>query len=546
MTSETSARTPASSRTSADAIAEGLHAAGVRHAFGIPGGEVVALIDALERAGIRFHLARHENAAGFMAEAAWHATGAPAVLVATVGPGIANAVNVIANAEQDRVPLIAISGRVPEAEALTYTHQLFDHQAVLRPLVKATFEARPGACGAMTSKAIALALDPRPGPVHIDLPIPVAAAPEPRPAPPRAQMAPAAPADGSALDEARARLAAARKPVIVAGLDFLAEPEAVAPLRAFARSRGIPVLTAYKAKGLMPEDDPLSLGGHGLSPKSDALVMPFLAEADLVLALGYDPIEMRIGWRDPWAPQNCIQIAHVADRQDMHQSALAFASALAPALAALDAAPAGPDPWPNGEPARLRAALAHAFAPGEAWGPAQVLHAANRLKPAGTISTVDSGAHRILASQIWTCAEPGELLQSTGLCTMGCALPLAVGAKLARPEKPVLCIVGDGCLDMSLGELATLRDLGRPVVVLVLVDASLALIELKQRREGLQSAGVDFGRTDYAAVAQAMGGTGVSVSDLPSLEAALTEAFAADRYALIAAEIPRRSYDGLI
>ncbi|MEO1688955.1 MAG: thiamine pyrophosphate-binding protein, partial [Pseudomonadota bacterium] len=251
---------PGTPRTGADAIAQALHAAGVRHAFGIPGGEVVALIDALERAGIRFHLARHENAAGFMAEAAWHATGAPAVLVATVGPGIANAVNVVANAQQDRVPLIALSGRVPEAEALTYSHQVFDHQAVLRPLVKASFEARAGACGAMIDKAVALALDPRPGPVHVDLPIPVASAPETARVPARAPAAPLAPAPGPALDRARARLAAAERPVIVAGLDFLAEPEAVEPLRAFARARGIPVLTAYKAKGLMPEDDPLSLG----------------------------------------------------------------------------------------------------------------------------------------------------------------------------------------------------------------------------------------------------------------------------------------------
>ncbi|MEO1456548.1 MAG: thiamine pyrophosphate-binding protein, partial [Pseudomonadota bacterium] len=87
--------------TAADLIAQRLHAAGVRHAFGIPGGEVLTLIDALERAGIRFHLAKHENAAGFMAEGTWHATGAPGVLVATVGPGLANAFNVVANAEQD-------------------------------------------------------------------------------------------------------------------------------------------------------------------------------------------------------------------------------------------------------------------------------------------------------------------------------------------------------------------------------------------------------------------------------------------------------------
>ena len=138
------ARADTAPATSADIIARRLREAGVRHAFGVPGGEVLGLIAALERNGIRFHLARHENAAGFMAEAAWHATGAPGVLVATVGPGLANAVNVTANAQQDRVPLIVISGRIPEAEALTYSHQVMDHQAVLRPLAKASFEARAG------------------------------------------------------------------------------------------------------------------------------------------------------------------------------------------------------------------------------------------------------------------------------------------------------------------------------------------------------------------------------------------------------------------
>ncbi len=128
----------------ADLVAARLAAAGATHAFGIPGGEVLALVDALERADIRFLLAKHENAAGFMAEGLWHATGAQPVLIATLGPGVANAVNVVANAQQDRVPLLFITGCVDQALAESYTHQVFDHQAVLRPLVKASFRAAPG------------------------------------------------------------------------------------------------------------------------------------------------------------------------------------------------------------------------------------------------------------------------------------------------------------------------------------------------------------------------------------------------------------------
>ncbi|RYE31841.1 MAG: thiamine pyrophosphate-binding protein, partial [Hyphomicrobiales bacterium] len=162
--------------TGADLVAAQLAAAGATHAFGIPGGEVLALVDALERAGIRFELARHENAGGFMAEGLWHATGALPVLVATLGPGVANAVNVVANAQQDRVPLVFVTGCVDQALAESYTHQVFDHQAVLRPLVKASFRAAPGTEGLVVAKAVALARRGRHGPVHIDLPIAVAEA----------------------------------------------------------------------------------------------------------------------------------------------------------------------------------------------------------------------------------------------------------------------------------------------------------------------------------------------------------------------------------
>ena len=132
----------------ADLLARRLYEAGCRLAFGMPGGEVLMLVDALELAGIRFVLAKHENAAGFMAEGVYHMTGAPGILVATVGPGVANALNVAANAEQDRVPLIVVSGCVDEDEAVTYNHQVFDHQQVFRPVVKASFRVVAGAVDA--------------------------------------------------------------------------------------------------------------------------------------------------------------------------------------------------------------------------------------------------------------------------------------------------------------------------------------------------------------------------------------------------------------
>jgi acetolactate synthase-1/2/3 large subunit len=382
--------------------------------------------------------------------------------------------------------------------------------------------------------------------VHIDLPIPVAGAEHGEGAPPpRARLSPTAPS-GPDLAAAREMFAAAERPVILAGLDVLAQPGAAAAIRDVSAAHNIPVATSYKAKGALPEDDPLSLGGHGLSPRSDGIILPLLAASDMVICAGYDPIEMRIGWRHPWKPEHAVEFVAEANNQYMHQTRFSWVAGVAEGLTALTAGAAPRPRWHGGEPAKTRTALAEAFAAGDRWGPAEALHVLDRLKPAGAVTAVDTGAHRILLNQIWTCGAPGEVLQSAALCTMGCALPLAIGRKLAEPDRPVVAVLGDGCLDMTMGELATLRDLRLAIPVVVFVDASLALIELKQRRDGLQSTGVDFGRTDYAAVARAMGGHGVEVADGAALAGAFTDALAADRFTLIAVQIPRRAYDGLI
>ncbi|MEM8792758.1 MAG: thiamine pyrophosphate-binding protein [Pseudomonadota bacterium] len=527
----------------ADIIAQRLHAAGVRHAFGIPGGEVLTLIDALERAGIRFILTKHENAAGFMAEGAWHATGAPGVLVATVGPGIANAFNVVANAEQDRVPLIVLSGMVDPAEALTYTHQVFDHGAVFARVCKASFVAPDGAVDVLADKAARIAMSPRKGPVHIDVPIAVAAADQPAPRPPRITTEGMTAPSGAAFEAAKSRFAASKRPVIMAGLDVLEEPGSPEAVQSFAQKHGIPVVTTYKGKGILSEDDPLCLGGHGLSPKADKIILPIFEEADCILSLGYDPIEMRTGWREPWDPAKVVEFSHAPNDHDMHFAADAWVCSITGGLAALDGEPA--TDWGD-RPAEIRAALLEALRPTTDWGPDHAMAEMLKVLPADALSSVDSGAHRILLSQHFFCRQPRALVQSTALCTMGCALPLALGHKVADPSRPVVCFIGDACLEMTIGELATVRDLGLPIVIVVFVDRSLSLIELKQRRSGMQNAGVDFDRTDFAGLAKLYGGNAITVSGPGEAAPAMEEALSNERFTLIEVEIPRRAYDGLI
>jgi acetolactate synthase-1/2/3 large subunit len=532
----------------ADVVAERLHAAGCRYAFGMPGGEVLTMVDALEKAGIRFILAKHENAAGFMAEGVHHRTGAPGILVATVGPGALNGVNVVANALQDRVPLIVLTGAIDADEAHTYTHQVLDQGQVFRPITKASFRVEAGAAQVIADKAVGIASEGRPGPVHLDIPIGTADTLVTQQGVP---MRPAAitvtPAPGPALEMARGWLRASQRPLIVAGVDAMNEGAGDA-LTSFANRFGIPVITTYKAKGLIPEDQRLALGGAGLSPLADRHLLPLVARADLIIGVGYDPIEMRTGWRDAWDPArvNVIDITAEPNHHYMHQAGLNIVAGCAATLSALAEGVAPASPWPEGEPSATKDALARAFPRTDDWGPAAVIDECRRTLPRETLATADSGAHRILLSQIWPCYEPRGLMQSSALCTMGCAVPLALGAGLASPDRPVVSFSGDAGFLMVAGELATARELGLRTIFVVFVDASLALIEMKQRQRQLPNGGVDFAHHDFAAIGRAFGGAGHRVRSRTELRAALTEALAADGFTVIAAEIDRGAYDGRI
>ncbi|SFT81429.1 thiamine pyrophosphate-binding protein [Sedimentitalea nanhaiensis] len=529
----------------ADVLAQRLYEAGCRHAFGMPGGEVLTLVDALERAGIAFHLAKHENAAGFMAEGVHHRDHAPALLVATLGPGAMNGVNVVANALQDRVPMIVLTGCVDADEALTYTHQVLDHQAVFRPITKASFRLTSGGADTIADKAVTIATDPRPGPVHVDVPINVADAPAPSaPRRRRAAIGKVVP-QGADLALAKAWLTQAERPLVVIGLDVLSAD--IGPvLRAFVEHFAIPFVTTYKAKGVVDEDHPLCLGAAGLSPLADRQLLPLVERADLILAIGYDPIEMRPGWREAWDPlrQNVIDIAAEANSHYMHQAGLHFVADIGATLEALAQNVKAQATWPRGEPAAAKAGLAQAFPVDEPWGPAAIIAETRAVLPAETLATADSGAHRILLSQMWSCHEARGLIQSSALCTMGCAVPMAIGLKLSEPARPVVSFSGDAGLLMVAGELATAAELGTAAIFVVFVDASLALIELKQRQRQMPNLGVDFARHDFAAMGQAFGGNGVTVRNRGELRAALQHAMDADRFTVIAAQIDPAAYDG--
>ena len=536
---------------SAEIIGKRLYQAGCRRAFGIPGGEVLDLMQGLKKSGIEFFLTKHENSAGFMAEGGYHADGAPAVLLATLGPGVANAVNVVTNAFQDRVPMIFLTGCVDASDELTYTHQVFNHGELLKSVTKASIKVVDGMVDVSIDKAVSISMDEQPGPVHVDVPISIASkeqltgdASNKKLLSVRNNPLPAVPADGEELETARELLTHAKQPIMVAGLDVLNHNSEEA-VKKFVMDFRIPLITTYKAKGILPEDNPLSLGSAGLSPLADHHLLPLVHESDLIIAAGYDPIEMRSGWRNPWGETaKVIEFIAVPNTHYMHQADFSFVGHIGEGLNTLRTGVSPSTFWKGDKPINVRNQLKSVFSVNDEWGPGVVIETVRRMLPANGVATVDSGAHRILLSQMWECYEPRGLLQSTGLCTMGCAVPLAIGFQLASPERSVVAFTGDAGLEMVLGELATLRDLKLPIVIVVFVDESLALIELKQRRSELPNLGVDFGPTNFPKVAEALGGEGRWVSCKSDLIEAFEDALEHPNFSLLACKIGCKVYDG--
>ena len=530
----------------ADIVAASLHAHGVRHAFGMPGGEVVTRIDGRGKAGIAFQLARHETAAAIMAAGASAMTGHPELLVTTVGPGLTNAVNGIADAAQERAPLIVVSGVVDRATRARYTHQVIDHAALLRPLVKASFEVEPESASSTVARAIAIAMTEPRGPVHLDLSPATAAATVPAQAAvqPPVVLTPSVTETDPAVRRIAERIGQAKRPLIIAGFEAARDGAGDALLQ-LAEAINAPVVTTYKAKGVIPEDHPLSLGAAGLSPLADRILFDLASQADLLLLIGYDPIEMRLGWLDfvddPW---KLIEVGRSPPDHGMHHAAIQVTASTKAFLDGLNNAVRRRGAWTNDEPTRAKVDLFRLFSPQALWGPHTIVHLLNSAAGPDAIVTVDSGAHRILLSQKWKARNPLTLLQSAGFCTMNAALPLAIGAQTADRSRRVFAVMGDGGLEMGIGELATVRDLALPLTIVVFQDRSLALIEIKQAAAGLATAGVTLGETDFAAVARGFGGHGVNVENSNDLRSALEAAALRDAFTLIACRFDVAGYDG--
>jgi acetolactate synthase-1/2/3 large subunit len=339
------------------------------------------------------------------------------------------------------------------------------------------------------------------------------------------------------LSAAASLLAGAVRPLALVGVGARGATDAVRDLVA---ATGLPVLTTYKAKGAVPET---SAQAAGLLTGA-TIEAPLLEAADAVLAIGVDPVELiPAAWpyaapvvsAGPWPvaePYLPVAVGLVGDVAEL-------LAALAPSIRASG--------WPRAGQEYRRDALSRLADPGRGVTPHAVVAAARAAFGESAIATVDSGAHMFVAMTGWEVSEPGTALISSGLATMGFALPAAIAAGLVRPGRRVVCLTGDGGLGMCLAELETLARLGLPVTVVVFDDAALSLIAVKQRPGGHGGAGaVSYRDVDFAAVAAGLGVPAERVDTPGALRAALARAAAADGPRLVDAVVDPSGYGDVL
>ncbi len=535
--------------TLADLIAEALSKWGVRHAFGIPSGEVAHLVDALSAHGIEFVLTKHETAAAFMADAHYRLTGTPGVVVAALGAGVSNTVTGAAQAYFDRSPIVFLSGAAPEGTGPLFSRQIFGHGEVYRPFVKWSGRLTPENAAAALRHIAQILLKPRPGPVHLDVPVDLAGREVTPTVPPALVLPHSLPPSPTMVGDVRDRLLHAERAVAILGMEASWPPGAREAAEAFSHTWQIPMFTTYKAKGVVDERGPWAAGPIGLSPVFDGIAQEVVRDADLILTVGLDPIELGPSWLNAWEPGRTVEIARLPGGEAAYASTLTVAVDPVPFLRALADAPnpaslAGAAERVREIRRRQEQVLDRAVieSPGRV-SPVESLRALERLLPDDALVTMDTGAFRILATHVLTARHPDQILQSSGLGSMAYGLPAGIAAQIDHPGRPVVVLTGDGGLLMCLGELAVAGERALPLTVVVFVDESLALIELKQERMHLRTEGVRFQAPDFAGLAAPLGGQGHDVTSLPAFHAALTEALSdRSRFHLIAVHVDPAEY----
>ncbi|RAG83993.1 acetolactate synthase [Streptacidiphilus pinicola] len=520
--------------TGGQALVAALEAHGTTTVFGIPGTHNLPVYSALAHSGIRHVLTRHEQGAGFAADGWARAGGSPGVCLTTTGPAVLNAATAVAQAYSDSVPVLLVSPGMPlrhPAAGNGFLHEVKDQRAALAAVVArsdrvTSVEEIPLA----VAHAFATMTGGRPRPVHLEIPLDLLDETAPvRIAAPLAM--PVSLPDPAALAAAARLLTQAQRPLIVAGGGAAG---AAAELRQLAERLGAPVVTTANGKGVLPDAHPLAIGA-GLH---HAAVRALAAGSDVILAVGTElaPADLWYGPLEPGGPLIRIDVDAKATTANAVPDVAVVAdaaAALSVLLGQLRPLPPGPARAATERAATARAGLqADARTEGNRWlGLTAAL--AGALGPEGVFAGDSTMACYYGALSNLPAHRPRSFLYPTGLGTLGYGLPAAIGAKLARPDAPVVALHGDGGLMFTVAELAAAAALRLPLPVVVVDNGGYGEIraEMADRDDPVHA--VELPAPDFVTLARSLGCHGVRAADAAAVAAALPAALATDRPTLI-------------
>jgi len=510
--------------TTAAAVAKAIADAGIKKAFGLPGGEVLVLIDELRQAGVDFVLTRHEANAGIAAAVYGKLNNQPGVVIATLGPGAANLLLPVASAYLDQEPLLAITAQIPDDFPASHTHQLLPLHETYRPMCRMVEKVTCANAGPVVTRALAAAMERPFGVSYLTMSAREAVKTTVDPVSPNGHRRPAPPARGDARARAgdvRARLQKAERPLVLIGLSI--DPANAQRIRQWLDAWNLPVAVTPKVKGIADETASNFVGvTSGMA--ADGLMVEALQAADLLIGFGLDPVEIDKTWHAELPIEWVLESPNVT-------GLIPDGVALVDHAKVLDALLASPAPRTWNRPfadiqkRRRDLLIGSAGAPNAMW-PGDIIRALAGAVPPETIVTTDVGSHKYLFGQFWPSRHPETFWMSNGLSGMAYGLSAALGAKLARPGVPVLAAVGDGGFSMNAQELETAERVGAPFITIVLEDGSYSLIKLAQENRKLEPYRMDFGPIDNVKMAQACGVAALRTTNPDELASAVRRAVA--------------------
>jgi len=538
-------------KNGAEALIQSLINQGIKYVFGLPGAKVDQLFDLLEHAQDprtpQLIITRHEQNAAFIAAGIGRLTGKPGVVATTSGPGVSNLVTGLLTATSEGDPVIALGGQVPRNDLARLTHQSIPNKEVLATATKSSVEVQDAnTLSEAFANAYLTATAPKAGATFISLPKDVLDAPvttpdiAPVPAVHRGR------ADDATLHSLITKLAAAKSPVILAGMRA-SSYDVTTAIHGLLKSLAIPVVETFQGAGVISRDlehDYFGRVGLFRNQIGDTV----LQESDLVLTIGYDPVEYEARF---WNAERTGEIVHLdsvaPEISSDYQPDLVIQADVAQTLTALTDAlpPLTPAPAVQARLRTLQAKLTEQDtqipATTEGVHPLAIVKALQDHVTDNTTVTVDVGSHYIWMARHFRSYQPRHLLFSNGMQTLGVALPWAIAAALERPGQPVVSVAGDGGFLFSGQELETAVRLNLPIIQLIWNDSHYNMVQFQEEAKYGRDAGVTLGPVDFTQYAESFGAIGIHADSPEQLDAALTRAFVADGPVII--DIPVDYHD---